>query len=97
MVIIKRQSEMNQGNKIKHAILVQKRVKDVLFVKIPVFVKEYMTLEIFRMDGKKVFENILPTNNTSVLSIPIEGMESGRYLLHINVDDKFVVDTFEKE
>jgi hypothetical protein len=87
---------MNQGNKIKHAILVQKKVKDVLFVKIPEFVKEYMTLEILRMDGIKVFENIMPRNEEAIILIQIDSIERGTYLLHINVDDKFVVDTFEK-
>lgn len=88
---------MNQGNKIKHAIIVTKTVKDVLFVKIPEFVKEYMTLEILRMDGIKVFENILVRNDDAVVEIPLANIKSGTYLIHINADNKFVVDTFEKE
>lgn len=88
---------MNQGKKIKNAILVQRRVKDVLFVKIPEFVKEYMTLEILMMDGKKVFENILQKENENVIEIPIQNIEKGTYLLHINNGNTFVVDTFVKE
>ena len=88
---------MNQGKKIKNAVLVHKKVKDVLFVKIPEFVKEYMTLEILKMDGKKVFENIHLRDEDNILEIPIQAMESGTYLIHINTGDSFVVDTFIKE
>ena len=87
---------MNQGTKIKNAILVQKRVKDVLFVKIPEFVKEYMTLEILKMDGIKVFENILHKDSENIIEIPLNSIENGTYLLHINTGDSFVVDTFVK-
>jgi hypothetical protein len=88
---------MNQGNKIKHALIVTRTVKDVLFVKIPEFVKEHMTLEILRMDGIKVFENKLSRNDNAMVEIPLAHIKSGTYLIHINADNKFVVDTFEKK
>jgi hypothetical protein len=82
---------------VHQQLLISAKVKDVLSIRIPNYIKGYMQVEIINLNGKSIFSDIYDSSKQIIMDIRVSLFEEGQYFLKVMSETKqFSIISFEK-
>lgn len=85
---------MIQNVMLRNSFLVNEKVTDALFITIPEWVKDHLTVEILTLDGKSVIRKLVGATKNSMIKISTKTINKGQYVLSILSHNRYAATSF---